>query len=116
MRLHACTGILMSCDEEVGPAIYKFDPAGYYAGYKACAAGTKEQEATNVLEKVLKKRPRSNEAETVMAALESIQSVLSIDVKASDVEVGIITVANPVFRKLSAAEIDHHLNTIAERD
>eukprot|EP00918_Siedleckia_nematoides_P084673 GHVU01186064.1.p1 GENE.GHVU01186064.1~~GHVU01186064.1.p1 ORF type:complete len:165 (-),score=20.99 GHVU01186064.1:111-605(-) len=116
MRLHACTGILISVDEEFGPSIYKFDPAGWYSGYKACGAGTKEQEATNILEKIVKKRSKNNLDETVMAALESIQSVLSVDLKAKDIEVGVVSASNPSFRKLEENEIDNYLNIIAERD
>lgn len=42
-------------DEELGPQLFKCDPAGYFAGYRACAAGTKEDEAMNFLEKQFKK-------------------------------------------------------------
>lgn len=42
-------------DEELGPQLFKCDPAGYYAGYQACASGTKEDEAMNFLEKQFKK-------------------------------------------------------------
>lgn len=42
-------------DEELGPQLYKCDPAGYFAGYQACAAGAKEDEAMNFLEKQFKK-------------------------------------------------------------
>ena len=42
-------------DEELGPQLFKCDPAGYFAGYQACAAGAKEDEAMNFLEKQFKK-------------------------------------------------------------
>jgi len=44
-------GTLISVDFERGPQLYKFDPAGYYIGYRATAAGPKMQEALNFLEK-----------------------------------------------------------------
>ncbi len=42
-------------DDEKGPQLFKVDPAGHFLGFKACAAGLKEQEATNLLEKAVKR-------------------------------------------------------------
>ncbi len=51
-----CTALTIAgIDEELGPQLYKCDPAGYFAGYQACAAGAKEDEAMNFLEKQFKK-------------------------------------------------------------
>eukprot|EP00920_Eleutheroschizon_duboscqi_P032587 GHVT01078630.1.p1 GENE.GHVT01078630.1~~GHVT01078630.1.p1 ORF type:complete len:252 (-),score=42.95 GHVT01078630.1:772-1527(-) len=116
MRLHACTGIMIAIDDEKGPCIYRFDPAGWLAGYKACAAGAKEQEATNALEKLVKKKERNTEEETVQAAISCLQSVLAVEFRPADIEVAVVTVANPMFRRLTEDEVDHHLTTIAERD
>jgi len=40
--------------KEKGPQLFRSDPAGHYLGFKACAAGAKEQEANNFLEKKVK--------------------------------------------------------------
>lgn len=51
MRPLAVVTLLCGMDEEQGPLLFKVDPAGYFAGYKAAAVGAKEVEATNALEK-----------------------------------------------------------------
>lgn len=48
--------IVIGVDEERGPQVYKCDPAGYYCGFKATAAGVKQTEATSFLEKKVKKK------------------------------------------------------------
>ena len=57
--------ILIGHDDDWGPQLYKCDPAGYYVGYKATAAGAKQQEALNHLEKKLKKNPSLNMEDTI---------------------------------------------------
>jgi len=108
--------ILIGIDEEVGPQLYKCDPAGSYIGYKAIGSGQKEQECTNFLEKKFKNDPKLNTAETIQMAISSLQSVLSVDFKSTEVEVGVVTASNPKFTLLTPTEIDHHLTSIAERD
>ena len=45
LRPFCVTTTLVGCDEEFGPQVYKIDPSGQAIGFKATAAGTKEQEA-----------------------------------------------------------------------
>ena len=47
--------ILIGIDSETGPQVFKLDPAGYFVGFHATAAGQKQQEAMNFLEKKWKK-------------------------------------------------------------
>lgn len=47
--------ILIGIDPEHGPQVFKLDPAGYFIGFHATAAGQKQQEAMNHLEKRWKK-------------------------------------------------------------
>jgi 20S proteasome subunit alpha 1 len=60
-----CSIILIGYDDERGPQLFKCDPAGYYVGYRATAAGAKQQEALNHLEKKLKKEPQLDMNDTV---------------------------------------------------
>lgn len=59
--------MLIGYDDELGPMVYKADPAGYFCGYKAAACGVKSVEAGNFLEKRIKKKQdfTHNEAVTV---------------------------------------------------
>ena len=39
--------ILIGPDDERGPQIFQLDPAGFFTGYHATAAGQKQTEANN---------------------------------------------------------------------
>eukprot|EP01121_Diplochlamys_sp_Union-15-3_P023026 TRINITY_DN999_c0_g1_i1.p1 TRINITY_DN999_c0_g1~~TRINITY_DN999_c0_g1_i1.p1 ORF type:complete len:247 (-),score=49.38 TRINITY_DN999_c0_g1_i1:38-778(-) len=116
MRPLGVAMILIGIDEESGPQLYKCDPAGYYVGYKATAAGSKELEATNFLEKKFKDDPQLSLTETIRLAITTLQTILSADFKASALEVGVVSTDNPKFRVLTEKEIDDHLTAIAEQD
>ena len=66
-----------SVDDEAGPQVYKVDPAGLFYGYKATAAGVKEQEASNFLEKQFKEgeETKRDTTATVQLAIECLQTV-----------------------------------------
>lgn len=75
--------------EQKTPKLFRCDPAGYFAGYKATSSGQKEQEANNYFEKKIKADPTAqfDFDETVQTALGCLQAVVGADLKASDVEV-----------------------------
>lgn len=131
-------------DQERGPQCFKLDPAGYYVGYRATAAGAKQQEASNHLEKLLRKEPGSIGAAdlkgdgAVEVALTTLSTVLATEFKSTEVEVGIVTEKQPGFKvvrpgfaaphrhfadevsaptaQLTPDEIDAHLQRIGEKD
>ncbi|KAF5396003.1 hypothetical protein PHET_10934 [Paragonimus heterotremus] len=39
-----------------------------------------------------------------------------MEFKATELEIGVVSKADPLFRKLSVEEVDNLLNTMAERD
>merc|ERR1712178_375725 len=98
--------------------MFKCDPAGYYVGYKATAAGQKEQEAINFLEKRYKADPNPSLSydDTVQLALACMQNVLGSDLKAGDVEACIVRAEALKFTRLTNDEVEAHLTALAERD
>ena len=57
--------MLIGYDDEIGPQLYKTDPAGFYCGFKATSIGNKQTEANNYLEKKIRKNPSWSFTETV---------------------------------------------------
>ncbi|CAK9149468.1 unnamed protein product [Ilex paraguariensis] len=116
MRPLGVVAMVLGIDDEKGPQLFKCDPAGHFFGHKATSAGSKDQEAINFLEKKMKNDPAFSFEETVQTAISALQSVLQEDFKANEIEVGVVSKENPVFRGLSTEEIDEHLTAISERD
>jgi len=118
MRPLGVAMMLIGMDEERGPQLFKCDPAGYFIGYHACAAGQKDQEAVNYLEKKLKDAPTSelSEADTIQMAIASLQAVIATDFKARDIEVAVVSAKRPKFTVLSDEDVETHLTVLSEKD
>jgi len=142
MRALATVAMLVSVDDERGPQLYKIDPAGHYFPYKvstgvlsngcsvvhawgltllwvsldqATAAGAKEQEAINWLEKKVADLPSLDVAATTQLAIMALQTVLPTDFRGTEIEVGVVQ-GDKFFHVLTEEEVDQHLTVISERD
>ena len=118
-----CYPSVIPCARAHMPALAKKLPlidvtfcAGYYVGFKACAAGTKDTEAATHLEKKIKAGVPQGKQATVMAAITAMQNVVAEDFKPSEIEVGVVSKGEPVFRTLSTSEVDAALTAISEQD
>jgi 20S proteasome subunit alpha 1 len=72
--------ILIGIDPEYGPQCFKLDPAGYFVGFHATAAGQKQQEAMNHLEKKWKKLDKGKGADDAAAAGKKLSRAEVIEV------------------------------------
>ena len=117
-RSMAVVLILVSVDDERGPQVHRVDPAGHFFGYSAVASGVKEQEAMTLLERKVKEKPTAqmSQDDTVRAAITTLQTVLASDVKANEIEVGIVAGAEGRFTVMPTEEVEAHLAYIAEED
>lgn len=116
MRPIGAATVFIGIDEEVGPQLYVADCTGVALGYKATSVGPKETEAKNMLEKRLKTTESLDTQATINLAISTLQSTLAMDFKPSDIEVAIVTVSDPKYRKLTEDEKEVALVAIAERD
>ncbi|MCJ1347631.1 Proteasome subunit YC7alpha/Y8 (protease yscE subunit 7) [Peltigera leucophlebia] len=126
MRPLGVATTLISVDSEFGPQLYKCDPAGYYVGYKATASGPKQQEALNHLEKKLKNKESAEGSweDVVELGITTLSTVLSVDFKKGELEIGIVggpkvgekNGSVPEFRALTEQEIEDRLQAISEKD
>ncbi|KAI9787961.1 MAG: Proteasome subunit YC7alpha/Y8 (protease yscE subunit 7) [Candelina submexicana] len=126
MRPLGIATTLISMDSEFGPQLYKCDPAGYFVGYKATASGPKQQEALNHLEKKLKNKDCAEGSweDVVELGISTLSTILSVDFKKGELEVGIVggprldgkDGSEAGFRALTEEEIDERLQAISEKD
>jgi len=116
MRPLGCSMMLIAYDDDLGPQLYKADPAGYYCGYRAASVGVKQTEANSYLEKKFKKKISYEGDEAIQLAISALSNVLSAEFKPIELEVGVVTEDRRRFRKLTEPEIEVHLTAIAEKD
>jgi len=117
MRPLAVTTLLVGVDDAgVGPQVYKVDCAGHFLPFFGTAAGAKEQEATNFLEKRVDDMKAYTADETVRCAIMCLGSVLGSDFRGSEIEVAVVDGVRGQFTKLTEEDIEKHLEAIADSE
>jgi len=135
MRPLGIAMIIIGHDEFLGPQIFKLDPAGYFVGFHATAAGQKQQESMNVLEKKWKKLDRSGSEDAkkagqtldrdavVQLAIETLSTVHSTEYKPGEIEMGIVSTSESEpeksrgkWRVMSQEEVENALIAYGEKD
>ncbi|CAL1713618.1 unnamed protein product [Somion occarium] len=136
MRPLGISMIVIGMDPEYGPQCFKLDPAGYFVGFHATAAGQKQQEAMNHLEKKWKKLNSGRGAddavsagkslsrsEVIEMAIEAISTVHATDFKPGEVEVGVVSLGDDEdpktrgqWRVMPEDEVERYLLAYAEKD
>jgi 20S proteasome subunit alpha 1 len=111
----------MDHDDPQLPLIYKVDCAGHFLPFSATAAGPKEQEAMNYLEKRIDEFATASLAQTVRTAIACLGHVLGSDFRSKEIEIAQIdgaATADPAtkgkFHVLTEDEIEVHLNAMAD--
>ncbi|KAL6856272.1 hypothetical protein ACP4OV_019074 [Aristida adscensionis] len=114
IRPSGVVSMILGIDEEKEtPQLFTCDPAGYFLGHKAVGVGLKGREATNYLEREMKDSPSLSFEATVEMALSALQFALKENLTATEIEVGVVRKDDPIFRPLTEAEIEAHLNAMA---
>jgi len=114
MRPLAVIGLMIGVDDEKGPVVYKVDCAGHYLPFLATAAGPKEQEAMNFLEKRVDDMPNMDSDQAVRTAITCLGHVLGSDFRGNEIEVAQVVGKKGKFHVLTEEEIEGHLNAIAD--
>lgn len=107
---------IVGMDEEFGPQVYRVDPSGQAVGFRCISTGSKEQEAMTQLEKHYKKKEGNwDKKETIETAIQVLQTVISADFKANEIEIGVASADDVRFKKLTEQEIEGYLNDLADK-
>lgn len=114
MRPLAVISLFIGVDDEKGPVVYKVDCAGHYLPFFAAAAGPKEQEAMNFLEKRVDEMKEMENDQVVRTAITCLGHVLGSDFRGSEIEVAEVVGKDGTFKPLTEDAIDTHLNAIAD--
>lgn len=90
------------------PRLYQVDPSGAYFGWKATAIGKNYVHAKNFLEKRFQEDMELEDA--IHTALLTLREGFEGEMTSSNIEVGVVSLEDPVFRVLTEAEVQDYLD------
>jgi len=110
----AVIACFIGVDDIKGPVVYKVDCAGHFLPFFATAAGPKEQEAVNFLEKRVDEMKEMGSDQVVRTAITCLGHVLGSDFRGNEIEVAEVVSKQGKFNILTEEDIEAHLNAIAD--
>jgi 20S proteasome subunit alpha 5 len=103
--------LLIAGVDETGPVLFQTDPAGTYTQYEAKAIGEGCEGAQITLQEQYNRSLTVPEAQKI--ALEVLKQVREKKITSTNVELAVITVAEPEFRFCTTEEIEAILGTLS---
>ena len=96
--------LLVAGIDEKGPSLYHTDPSGTYVRYDAKAIGAASEGAQQTLQDEYNQQMTLKEAETL--ALKILKQVMEYSINSTNVEIGSITVKDPIFKLYSKDKLE----------
>eukprot|EP01080_Neovahlkampfia_damariscottae_P009487 gene9487-1693_t len=97
--------LLVAGIDEKGPSLYHTDPSGTYVRYDAKAIGAASEGAQQTLQDEYNQQMTLKEAETL--ALKILKQVMEYSINSTNVEIGSITVKDPIFKLYSKEKLEN---------
>jgi 20S proteasome subunit alpha 5 len=97
--------LLIAGVDEKGPALFHTDPSGTFVRYDAKAIGAASEGAQQTLQDEYNQQMSLKEAETL--ALKILKQVMEYSINPTNVEIGSITVKDPVFRLYTKEQLEN---------
>ena len=108
VRPFGCSCLVAGYDEEDGPQLFQVDPSGSSFGWKATAIGKYYINAKNFLERRYTDDVELDDA--IHIALLTLRESFEGEMTENNIEVGIVSSEEKVFRILSPAEVRDYLD------
>lgn len=100
--------LVAGCDSDGTPRLYQVDPSGAYFGWKATAIGKNYVNAKNFLEKRYQDDMELEDA--IHTALLTLREGFEGEMTARNIEVGIVSTKDRVFRLLTPEQVQDYLD------
>ena len=100
--------LVAGTDADGTPRLYQVDPSGAYFGWKATAIGKNYVNAKNCLERRFQEEMELEDA--IHTALLTLREGFEGEMTSENIEVGVVSTSDGVFRRLTVEEIQDYLD------